>query len=242
MNKIHWIITVTFLFIVLISCLTKSEYTANSPILVESNNQNGPNKLCQIESADSLSNVFVVKLKPGLDSVKATIDDSTIFVATEGQLLLYWNETHSACIADGRFGYIPSDQLMRVDTPCFKFNFSKQNIKYEKDYELYQTAQRAGYDLNVLINRILNKEDKALLQFFRLRDLVDGASAEEYPVIFWVLINFWSDKELSSFISNLNHSEKKTFCELLLESSYCSPFEYYSIHYPLTMEQINMAQ
>jgi len=63
-------------------------------------------------------------LKPGVDNVNAIINDSIMFVATKGQLILYWNYPQTALIADGRFGYIPPELLVRVDTQCFKFNFS----------------------------------------------------------------------------------------------------------------------
>lgn len=190
-------------------------------------------------SADTSSNVFVAMLKPGLDSVKATINDSTMFIATKGQLILYWNNPHTAFIADGRFGYIPPEQLVRVNKPLFKFAFSKRKFSYDRDYELYQSAERTGTDLNSLVKRIRNKESAALLQFFRLKEVVDGASAEEFPDDFWALINLWTDKELSSFISTLNKSDKKAFCELLIESSYCNPYKYYKLYYPLTLQQIN---
>jgi len=234
------IATVSFLF--LFSCQTTTKQADNSSIAVDSvhNNFDTTTKLEQTIVADTSSNIFVAMLKPGLDNVKATINDCTMFVATKGQLLLYWNNPHTAFIADGRFGYIPPEQLIRVDTPCFKFNFSKRQFRHEKDYELYQSSQSVGADLNSLIKRIQNKDNKALLQFFRLRDVVDGASAEEFPDDFWVLINLWTDKELSSFISTLDKSEKKAFCELLIESSYCNPFEYYKLYYPLTLQQINL--
>lgn len=193
-------------------------------------------------SADTSSNVFIAMLKPGLDSVKATINDSTMFIATKGQLILYWNNPHTALIADGRFGYIPPEQLVRIDKPCFKFTFSKCKFSYDKEYELYQAAERTGVDLNSLVKRIQSKDTKALLQFFRLRDVVDGASAEEFPEDFWALINLWTDKELSSFISTLENSEKKAFCDLLIESSYCNPYEYYKLYYPLTLQQIKLTK
>ncbi len=175
------------------------------------------------DSAGTSSNVFVAMLKPGLDNVKATINDSTMFVATKGQLILYWNDPHTAFIADGRFGYIPTDQLVRINKPLFKFTFSKRKFTYDKDYELCQSAERTGADLNFLVKRIQSKDNKALLQFFKLQDVVDGASAEEFPDDFWALINLWTDKELSSFILTLNKTDKIAFCKLLIESSYCNP-------------------
>jgi hypothetical protein len=90
-----------------------------------------------------------------------------------------------------------------------------------------------------LVKRIQRKDNNALLQFFKLRDVVDGASAEEFPDIFWALINLWTDKELSSFITTLKGEEKKDFCYLLIESSYCDPYKYYKIYYPLTMKEID---
>jgi len=189
-------------------------------------------------SSDPSSNVFVAMLEPGLDSVKAIVNDSTMFVAAKGQLILYWNYPQTAFIADGRNGYIPPEKIQRVDTSYFKFNFSQHKFIYEKDYELWQSAQTSGVDLNSLVKRIQNKDNNALLQFFKLREVVDGASAEEFPYEFWALINLWTDNELSNFIRTLSVSDKKDFCFLLIESSYCDPYNYYKLYYPLTLNLI----
>jgi hypothetical protein len=193
----------------------------------------------QVTGSTSIpSSEFVAMLKPECDSMNAIINDSVIFVAFNGQLLLYDNYSHSAYIADGRSGYIPPEQIIRVDTPFFKFNFSKHQFYYDKEYELYESAQQTGADLNLLIQRIQNKEESALLQFFKLHNVVDGASAEEFSENFWALINLWTDKELLDFIRTLKVTEKKDFCTLLIESSYCNPDKYYKLYYPLTMKEI----
>lgn len=191
-----------------------------------------------IGTTDTSLNVFVAMLKPGLDNVNAIINDSTMFVATKGQLILYRNYPHTAFIADGRFGYIPPEQLIRVDSPYFKFNFSKRQFIYDKDYDLFQSAKRIGSDLNSLAKGIQQKDSNALLQFFKLRKVADGAAAEEFSDDFWALINLWTDTELSTFVNTLKGTEKKDFCTLLIEASYCNPYEYYKLYYPLTLEQI----
>ena len=237
------IVTVTLLF--LFSCQTTPKQADGLKLTTDSA-QNNFDTIVRAENSgsnisnqqDTSSQVFMAVLKDGLDNVKAIINDSTMFVATKGQLILYWNDPHTAFIADGRYGYIPPEQLKRVDTSLFKFNFSKRQFVYDKDDELYQSAERTGADLNTLAKRIQNKESKALLQFFKLRDVVDGASAEEFPEDFWALINLWTDKELSTFITTLKGTEKKDFCLLLIESAYCNPNEYYKLYYPLTLQQI----
>jgi hypothetical protein len=234
----------TAFFLFLVSCHTKTKQEDNSSIFIDSIQNNVDTTATHEQKIieDTSSNVFVAMLKDGLDNVKATINDSTMFVATKGQLILYWNYPHTALIADGRFGYIPPELLVRIDTPCFKFNFSKRKFIYDKKYELYQSAKKVSLDLNSLAKRIQQKDSNALLQFFKLRKVVDGASAEEFPDNFWSLINLWSDKELSSFISTLDKLDKKAFCELLIESSYCDPYEYYKLYYPLTFQQINLTK
>jgi len=195
-----------------------------------------------IGSSDNSMNVFVAMLKPGLENAKAIVNNRTMFVATKGQLILYRNYPHTALIADGRFGYIPPELLVKVDTPCFKFNFSKRKFIFDNDYDLYQSLRETGADLNDLVKRIQHKEKNALLQFFKLRNIVDGASAEELPDLFWALINLWTDKDLSTFIATLKGSEKKDFCTLLIEASYYDPYEYYKLYYPLTLKQIEAAK
>jgi hypothetical protein len=192
--------------------------------------------------ADTTPDVFIAMLKPGVDKVNATSNDSAIFIPTNGQLLLYWNNAHTAIIADGRSAYIAPEKLIRVDTACFKFNFSKRKFRYADDYELFVSAHRAGVDLNTLIYRIQKREQNSMLQFFKLKDVVDGAAAGEFYHEFWALINLWTDKELSSFIKSLNKPDKKVFCEMLIETSYCDPYEYYKLYYPLTLEEINLSK
>jgi len=191
---------------------------------------------------DTSSQVFMAVLKSGIDSMNATINDTTIFIVTKGQLFLYWNNPHTVLIPDGRSAYIPPEQIMRVDSPYFKFNFSKWDFVKQKDYKLYKVAKGEGIDLNSLIKRIQNKDDDALLQFYNLQTIVDGASAEEFPYDFWALINLWTDKELSTFITTLKTDEKKGFCSLLIESSFTNPYEYYKLYYPLTWKQIEAAK
>ena len=232
------IATATILF--LVSCQTTPKQTDDATDVSDSVHKNSDSTANPEQKivADTSSNVFVAMLKDGLDNVNAIINDSTMFVATKGQLILYWNDPHTALIADGRFGYIPSEQLKRVDSPYFKFNFSKRQFIYNKDYELYQAAERTGANLNSIVKRIQSKDNNALLQFFKLRDVVDGASAEEFHDEFWALINCWTDKELSTFITTLDGAEKKDFCSLLIESSYCDPYAYYKLYYPLTLKLI----
>jgi hypothetical protein len=191
-------------------------------------------------SPDTSSIVFVAILKPGLDNVKATINDSTVFITRQGQLILYWNNPQLAFIADGRNGCIPPELLIKVDTPYFKFNFSRGQFSYPSDNELNKAFKEAGTDLNALAKQIQDGNRNALLQFFMFRNDFDGAAREEFPLEFWALINFWTDKELSSFILTLDKSDKKEFCELLIESCYCNPYPYYRLYYPLTFKQLEL--
>src|SRR5688500_6354666 len=54
-----------------------------------------------------LNDTYVARLKDGIEKVNATINDSTIFIATKGQLFIYENYSQNAWIADGRSAYIP---------------------------------------------------------------------------------------------------------------------------------------
>ena len=79
-----------------------------------------------VTNNDTIStDINVARLKDGIEKVDATINDSTIFIATKGLLFIYENYSQNAWIADGRSAYIPPDQVIKVDTPYFKFNFSK---------------------------------------------------------------------------------------------------------------------
>jgi hypothetical protein len=244
----------TFLKITLISlmisCQSRSKQVINSnPNIDTSRDHYEMNNLFEQDSSpnnlnkqENSSESFIAILKEGLDNINASINDSTTFIAHKGQLILYFSDPHTAFIADGRYGYIPPENLVEIDTPYFKFNFTSRSFIYAKDYELFQTAKTHGNDLNKLVKNIQQKDTTALLQFFELKDVVDGASAEEFYELFWVLINLWTDDELSSFIMTLNQNHKKDFCTTLIESSYCDPFKYYMLYYPLTLNQIELTK
>jgi hypothetical protein len=182
---------------------------------------------------------FVAMLKPGLDNVNVTRGNEVAFVARKGQLILYSGNGWGV-VADGRDGLINPNVLVRVDTPCFKFNFSKLPFKFERDFELCQAAASVGLDLNSLLKQIKRKNAKAMLQFFRLKNVVDGAAAEMFPGLFWEVINLWSDKELSKFISSLDDIEEREFTDLLFECSIVNPWVYYELYYPQTLVLITM--
>ncbi len=178
-------------------------------------------------------------LQDGIDSFNSILNDSVIFTAKKGQLMLYYNYAHHAFIADGRFGYIPPKKIKRIDTSYFKFNYSSENFVFSEDYELTQVAHKIGFNLNKIVKRIIKKDPKALKQFLKLQKAVDGIAAEEFPSDFWSLINLWTDKEISTFINSLDTSVKKDFCWLLITSSMCDPIKYYRQYYPMTFDLIN---
>lgn len=186
---------------------------------------------------------FVATLKDGIEEKNATINDSVIFTATKGQLFVYENYSHNAWIADGRFAYIPPNQVVKVDTPYFKFNFSKWNFVKDKDYELMQAAKRIGIDLNSLIKKVRSKNADALETFFNFRNNVDGAAAEEFYYDFWALINAWSDTELSSFVKSLKRTEKKDLASLLFDNMLLTNvISYYQLYYPKTLNEIKTVE
>lgn len=196
-----------------------------------------PKEFCQ-SIEDITQEVFMAVLKDEFDNVKATINDSTIFIVKKGQLFLYFNDPHTAFLANGQYAYIPPTHIKKVDSPYFKFNFSKWRFIKDNHSELYQTAKQKGIDLNFLIKGIQNKDREALLKYYKLYKIADGAVAEEFFGDFWALINLWTDKELSSFIMTLNVDDKKGLCQLLLESSFCNPKTYYKLYYPSTLKEI----
>ena len=182
---------------------------------------------------------YVARLKDGVEKVDATINDSTIFIATKGLLFIYENYSHNAWIADGRSGYIPPEQVVRVDTPYFKFNFSKWDFIKSQDYELLIAAKRKNIHLNSLILKIRRKDKIALKEFLHLQDVIDGASAEEYYYDFWALTNLWTDEELKSFITSLTLQEGLEFGDILINRAPLGRgAEYYRRYYPKTFEKI----
>lgn len=167
------------------------------------------------------------------------MNDSTIFVATNGLLFIYENYSQNAWIADGRSAYIPPDQVIKVDIPYFKFNFSKWDFIKSQDYELVIAAKRKNIDLNSLIQKIRLKNKSALKEFLHLQDVIDGASAEEYYYDFWALVNLWTDEELKDFITSLNIQDGLEFGYILVNRAPLGKgIEYYQRYYPKTLEKI----
>jgi hypothetical protein len=188
---------------------------------------------------DSSFAIFVATLKDGIDEADATINDSIIFKATKGQLIIYENYSQIAWIADGRSAYISPDQIVKVDTPYFKFNFSKWDFIKTQDYELLIAAKRKNIDLNSLIQKIRRKNKSALKEFLHLQDVIDGAAAEEYYYDFWALVSVWTDKELKDFITSLNIQDGLEFGDILINRAPLgNGAEYYHMYYPKTSEII----
>src|SRR5688572_21203761 len=94
-------------------------------------------KPATVTNKDTIStDIYVARLKGGIEKVDATMNDRTIFIAAKGLLFIYENYSEIAWIADGRSAFIPPDLVMKVDTPYFKFNFLKWDFIKSQDYEL----------------------------------------------------------------------------------------------------------
>ena len=182
---------------------------------------------------------FIATLRHGIEKVNATINDSTMFVATNGQLFLYDNESQGAWIADGRFGYIPKENVVRLDTTYFKFDFSAHKFVYDASDDLSIGAKREGIDLNSLVKQIQNKNNKALQRYYDLKGTLDGAAAEAFYYELWALINLWSDDEFVNFIESLSSVEKIHFSNtLLVRMPIPDIIAYFRLYYPKTLAKI----
>lgn len=224
-------------FLTLISCSGSADKEKQSVLM---NADTTKPKTTIVTNNDSIStDTYVARLKDGIEKVEATINDSTIFIATKGLLFIYENYSNNAWIADGRSAYIPPDQVMKVDTPYFKFNFSKWDFIKSQDYELVIAAKRKNIDLNSLIQKIRRKDKIALKEFLHLQNVIDGAAAEEYYYDFWALTNLWTDEELQDFITSLKLHDGLEFGDILINRAPLSNgTEYYRRYYPKTFEKI----
>ncbi len=201
-----------------------------------------------IESSDSIitnekfESTYLAMLRPNIKEKNATINDQIMFTAKSGQLILYNDYAHNAWIADGRSGYIPPEDLEKIDTTYFKFNFSKYDFVFKSTDELFEATQRLGININTLTDSVVNKDKNALLRLFRLRNSFDGAAAGMYPGHFWALINLWSDKELMEFVKSINAISKKQFVDYISDNYVTFPLEkpltYYKLYYPETLKLI----
>jgi hypothetical protein len=192
---------------------------------------------------ESLEHTYLAMLRPYLNKRNAIINDQIIYTAKAGQLILYNDYAHNAWIENGSFGYIPPEDLVKVDTFYFRFDFSKKDFKLDSENELFIATKRQGLDINQLTNDVIKKDSKALNNLFLLRDTFDGAAAEIYPHHFWSLLMTWDDKNIADFIANLKIKEKKQFLDYIIDSYVTFPIEkpliYYELYYPKTFELIN---
>ncbi len=191
----------------------------------------------------SLENTYLAILRPDLNQKEAIINDQTIFTAKAGQLILYNDYAHTAWIENGAFGYIPPEDLVKVDTFYFRFDFSKKDFKLDSENELFIATRRQGLEINNLTNDVIKKDSKALYNLFLLHDTFDGAAAEIYPHYFWSLLMTWNDKNIADFITSLKVKERKQFLDYIIDSYVTFPIEkpliYYELYYPKTFELIN---
>jgi len=194
----------------------------------------------------NLEHTYLALLRPGLDCKDATINDQKIYTVKAGQLILYNDNTHNAWISNGSFGYIPQDDLIKVDTFYFRFDFSQKSFVSDSDDELFIAAQRQGLDINKLTSDVLKKDSKALNNLFLLRYTFDGAAAEIYPNHFWSLLMTWNDKCIADFITNLKVKDRKRFLDYITDIYVTFPIEkpliYYELYYPETFELISKYQ
>jgi len=191
----------------------------------------------------SLENTYLAILRHDLNQKDAIINDQTIFTAKAGQLILYNDYANTAWIENGDFGYIPPEDLVKVDTFYFRFNFSKKDFKLDTKNDLFESTKKRGIDINKITSSIINMDSNALYDLFLLKDSFDGASAEIFPQHFWSLLMTWNDKNIADFITNLKVKDKKQFVDYITDSYVTFPIEkpliYYELYYPKTYELIN---
>lgn len=192
---------------------------------------------------ESLQHTYLAVLRPDLNQKEATVNDQHIYTAKAGQLILYNDYAHTAWIADGRVGYIPPDDLVKVDTFYFRFDFSKKEFQLDLENDLLETTKKRGIDINKITNAILGMDSVALYDLFLLRDSFDGASAEIFPYHFWSLLMTWNDQSIADFLIDLKIKDRKHFVDYIIDNKVTFPIEkpliYYELYYPKTFGLIN---
>jgi hypothetical protein len=194
----------------------------------------------------SIERTYLAVLQPDLNQKEAIINGQTIFTAKAGQLILYNDYAHTAFIDNGEFGYIPPEDLVKIDTFYFRFNFSKMKFQLGSKNDLYETTKKRGIDLNKITKSIINMDTGALYELFLLKDSFYGASAEIFPQHFWSLLMTWNDKSIADFLTNLKVKDRKQFVDYIIDSNITFPIEkpliYYELYYPKTFELIKKSK
>ncbi len=93
-----------------------------------------------------------------------------------------------------------------------------------------------GVDYCKLISRIINKDSKALTDFFDLIPKVDAALSEIHSEHTWTIINLYTDSELVSWLKTLDNGRLKQLIKYLKEEYVAYPIsryaEYLNLYYP----------
>lgn len=142
-----------------------------------------------------------------------------------------WKSNGESCDLDTlAFQIIPNKAIFKIETNCLKLLTTSCNEHIKEDFKLI------NIDYCSIIRRIINKDEKALTEFFDLIPKVDASLSEIHSGDTWPLINSLTDNELLSWLKTLDEVRLRQFVNYLKNEFVAYPIsryaEYLSLYYP----------
>ena len=142
-----------------------------------------------------------------------------------------WNSNGENCYLDTTtFQIIPNKPIFKINTICpiLKYNACSEPIK--EDFKLIKV------DYCSIVTRIIDKDTKALTEFFDLIPKVDAALAEIHAEDTWPIINSLTDSELLFWLKTLDDKRLIQFMNYIKDEFVAYPItryaEYLDLYYP----------
>ena len=183
----------------------------------------------------------MAELKDQIEESKALINNSVSFYIYPHQKFLYDSKNHLAWLSDGRFGYIPKEEVCELKKEeIFKFNFFANSFLINDNDEIIRYSKNINIDYKYLIISAANHNEKSLKSLFETRQLLNKELQTVHDSLFWRIFNNWSDMTLVKFIEKNSILFINDFADYLFYTVKSDPILdkrlYIKSHYPLTFK------
>jgi len=183
----------------------------------------------------------MAQLKDKIEESKALINNSVSFYIYPHQKFLYDSINQLAWLSDGRFGYIPKEEILELKKEeIFKFNFFANSFIINDNDEIIIYSKNINIDYKYLIISAANHNEKSLKSLFETRQLLKEELKTIHDSLFWRIFNNWTDIALSKFLDKNSTIFINDFAEYLLHTVKSDPIidkkSYIKFYYPLTFK------
>jgi len=141
-----------------------------------------------------------------------------------------WNSNGENCYLDTTtFQIIPNKPIIKITTNCPILKYTACSEPIKEDFKSIKV------DYCSIVSRIIDKDTKALTEFFDLIPKVDAALAEIHAEDTWPIINSLTDSELLFWLKTLDDKRLIRFTNYLKAEFVAYPItryaEYLDLYY-----------